>query len=70
MKSKRICAGMYEVKLGDRTVTINHFSPADGASFTGWVAAADWDRYLYTDPLDTKADAMRSAEHMLNDKNS
>lgn len=58
-KVKRICAGEYEVVSGDKVVSI---SKVDGE---GWIAAANWDRHLYTDYVPTKADAVNYAVDML-----
>ena len=55
---KRACAGCYEaVEAGNTvnplTVDIDYFSTASGATFTGWIARARWDRYLMSDPVGT-----------------
>lgn len=66
LQSRKICAGLYRVSLGNLEVSVTFFSRAkDGSTFTGWVAQSDWDRFLVTDPLQTKRDAMRNAFHML-----
>lgn len=62
-KSKKICAGMYEVTDGENTVMITQvYYPNDGKY---WVAAAQWDSSRFSDPLYTKHDAMKSAKYML-----
>ena len=57
-------SGQYKVcgtaAADGRTVTVTYFE-----HLRGWVAAADWDRYLYTDAVPTKRDAVREAHSML-----
>lgn len=60
MQTKRHCSGSYEVWSGDLAVTIQRRDDLDG-----WIAAAQWDRHLYTDPVPTKAAAVREAAAML-----
>ncbi len=59
-KTKRVCAGRYEVTDGENTVTLDRRD-----DLNGWIASANWDRYRYTDPLPTKAAAKFNALHML-----
>lgn len=63
-KTKRICAGYYEMtgsfKGRERIVTISYHE-----HLKGWIAAAQWDRCLYTDVLATKAQAVFNAELMI-----
>lgn len=59
-KTHRSCLGEYTRTDGERTVTITYH---DG--MRGWIAAADWDRHWYTDPLDTKREAVVNADYML-----
>ena len=68
LKSHRYCAGGYKVSLANdsgRVVDVQEFRRSEGASFTGWVARAEWSNSLYSDPCSTKRDAMRSAETFL-----
>lgn len=58
----RISAGLYEVRAGARAVEISKQEFSDGP---GWVARAQWDRYMYSDPLPTKRDAVAVALEML-----
>ncbi len=55
---KKICAGCYEYTLDDRRVMVEKFD-------FGWIARAQWTAHLYTDPLDTKKDAVENAKDML-----
>lgn len=63
-KTTRVAPGRYYVSDGTGNVTVTRMDhlPARGPQ---WVAAAEWDRYLYTDPLWTKADAVTEAHRML-----
>lgn len=62
-KVTRVCAGEYEVGNGVRTVRVTKVRYPDG---TYWIAAANWDRWLMTDPLYTKREAVFNARDMLN----
>ena len=69
IKVTRICPGEYEVRVpsvdsfGPKFVRVTRvYYPGDG---TYWIAAANWDRLLYSDPLPRKKDAVQSAEYML-----
>lgn len=59
-RTRRICAGLYTVTCGVRAVTIEY-----RADLKGWVAAANWDQWLYTDPVPTKNAAVYNAQIML-----
>ena len=62
-KTRRICAGAYERIASDgRFVDVYTIELYDGK---WWIAAADWDSRLYTDPLYTKSDAVAAADEML-----
>ena len=61
--TRRHSAGNYTVHALRRRVTITYF-----AHLRGWIAAAEWDRHLYTDPLPTKRDAMREAQAMITEE--
>ena len=64
MKSIKICAGEYEISINDLTVRVFKHE------FIGeWIAAAEWDSSLTTDPLPTKAHAVFNARLMLEDAN-
>lgn len=60
----RICAGEYERTDGENTVTISRIEYHDGP---GWIAAARWDRFRYTDPIATKREAVAAADYMLDE---
>jgi hypothetical protein len=66
LKIKRNAPGSYLVGMGgldperDNVVTVKYFP-----HLKGWVAAANWDRYLYSDAVRTYRDAKRSAEYQL-----
>jgi hypothetical protein len=62
MKTKRICSGAYKVVDGLNTVHVTRVEYPDGIY---WIAAANWDRDLLTDPLPTKREAIFNAQHML-----
>ena len=64
-KVTRNCPGSYNVAANGRTVVVNGYSRRDGATFDGWIAQAEWDRFYYTDPLPTKRDAVANAVEML-----
>lgn len=63
---KRVCPGCYTVeqKVDEAdyyTVTITRRD-----DLNGWIAAANWDRHLYTDPVPTLRKAEREAVAMIN----
>jgi hypothetical protein len=66
MKVKRLSAGSYVVGLDGidpqqhYTVSVKYFP-----HLKGWVAAATWDRHVYSDPAPTYRDAKRSAAYQL-----
>ena len=68
MKVKRLSAGDYEV-TGKNGLTVSVFSregeDAYGDKEVMWMAVADWCTDLYSDPLETKRDALISAAYML-----
>lgn len=49
-------------------VEVIQYTKEDGAVEPYWLARALWTNNLYTDPLPTKAAAMRQAEFMLDDR--
>lgn len=61
----RIAPGCYRVRAGDRIVAIDRFSRRECATFDGWIARAEWDNYLLTDPLPTYRAAKGEAIKML-----
>lgn len=62
---KKHCAGLYIVSDGEHTVTVTYFCPNDGASYYGWIASAEWSRYVYSDPIYTKRQAVECAKNMI-----
>jgi len=56
----RHCAGMYERTDGVRSVSVRFYEHV-----SGWIASAQWDGHLHTDPLPTKRDAVHNADHMI-----
>ena len=62
-RTKKICPGLYERTDGVRCVEITYYE-----NMKGWIAAAGWDQHLYTDPIDTKRDAILNADEMLKDR--
>lgn len=62
--SKKICAGSYEVSIkgDDRVVLVDKMVFWDGP---GWIASAQWIHDVYTDPLQTKREAMKQAKKIL-----
>lgn len=64
-------AGEYEVSRVGSTVkrrlrTVRITKVCDNGVY--WIAAANWDSYLYTEPLKTKRDAVYYAKIMLRDE--
>jgi len=60
VKTTREFAGMYNVTDGENFVQVEYMD-----HLGGWMAVAQWDRYLYTDILATKRDAVIEAKEML-----
>ncbi len=60
----RVGQGSYRVygpaAAGGRFVDVKYFD-----HLKGWIAAATWDRHLYSDPLPTKRAAVATAAGML-----
>lgn len=54
------CAGSYVRTDGSQKVSVQYFDHLDG-----WIAKAEWDRFLMTDPVPTKREAVLNADHML-----
>lgn len=53
-------AGDYTRTDGARSVNVRYFD-----HLRGWIAAAQWDRNLMTDPVDTMREAVKNADYML-----
>jgi hypothetical protein len=69
--SRRVCAGLYFVARDDQPdleVEVVFHSKKDGAYMDGWQAIATWNHNVYSDYLETKKLAIRSAENMINTK--
>ncbi len=68
MKAKRLCAGEYEYTVCNHTVIVSQIepNPAYGDTKPMWIAAAKWSNDIYTDPLETKREAVNAARQMLN----
>jgi hypothetical protein len=64
-RTKREGFGSYTVTACGLMVTISSFSRREGAAFDGWIARAEWDSFLYTDPLPTKRAAVVNAIAMI-----
>lgn len=62
IKVRRVCPGFYTVTKDDRQVVITARK-----DLKGWMAIAQWDRYLYTDIVPTYREAKVNAIHMLED---
>ena len=58
--TKRLAPGYYEVTNGKRTVEVYRREER-----RAWIARATWDRYLYTDLVDTKREAVEAARWMI-----
>ncbi len=63
---KRVCPGCYKVeqKVDDADYYTVSITRRD--DLNGWIAAAQWDRCLYTDPVSTLRKAQREAVAMIN----
>lgn len=59
---KRECAGFYKISLGEYSCNVEHFKWDNS---TGWLVIANWDRHLYSDPIDTYATAKITAFELL-----
>jgi hypothetical protein len=66
--AKRVHAGVYTYTLGGSTVRVEDREPnaAFGDTHRMWMAIATWDETRqFSDPLDTKAEAVEVAHEML-----
>jgi hypothetical protein len=60
-------AGYYEMCAGGVDPTRGYIVTITRRDdLKGWIAAARWDRFLYTDPVPTLRQAKRSATSMIN----
>ena len=60
VKITREFAGLYNVTDGTKTVQVEYMD-----HLKGWMAISQWDRYLYTDVIETKREAVLEAKDML-----
>lgn len=67
IKAKREHAGYYTYTLSGYTVRVEDRdpNPAFGDTHRMWMAIAEWTPDRYSDPLDTKREAVESAHAML-----
>ncbi len=67
MRVRRICSGEYEYSYRNRVVTVSRIPPneAYGDTKEMWIASALWSNTLYSDPLETKREAVAVARNML-----
>lgn len=56
-------AGSYVRTNGKHKVKVSYFD-----HLNAWIAAAEWDACLYTDPVATKREAIMNADYMLKSK--
>jgi hypothetical protein len=71
MKAKRVHAGCYTYTAGGYTVRVEDRdpNPAFGDTARMWMAIAEWDEhYTFSDPVETKREAVDIARAMLNRK--
>lgn len=61
----RVCPGMYEVVELGNTIRPRAVDVVYHEHLRGWVAQARWDRFLYTDVLRTKREAVLNAKVMI-----
>lgn len=60
----RLSEGNYEMRCNKNSrVNICYFP-----HLKGWIAAAMWDKYLYTDPMPTKKEAVIQAKIMIEER--
>lgn len=71
MKAKRVHAGCYLYTAGGYTVRVEDREPNPAFGDTGrmWMAIAVWDEHgSFSDPVETKREAVKIARNMLNHK--
>ena len=64
-RTRRHFAGSYTRTDGTNEVTVYS---ADFGYGTEWIAAADWDRHMHTDPVKSKWFAIQCADQMLTER--
>lgn len=64
---RRICPGLYELHqtIAGQSCIVSVYRRRD---LKGWIAAANWDKFTYTDPVPTKWQAVQNGEMMLLDR--
>ena len=62
----RLAPGEYAIEYGTFTVMISRYYWLD-RRYGQWVARADWDQHLYTDPMMTLRDARDAADAMIDE---
>jgi hypothetical protein len=66
LKIKRHSPGSYSIGLGGLDPQRHYITTVRRMDhLNGWIAAAAWDRFLYSDPVPTYRDAKQTAERML-----
>lgn len=60
---KRECPCLYTLSLNDKSCSITLLTWDSGES--GWIVESSWDRYLYSDPIETYKRAKEVALHLL-----
>ena len=66
MAIKRVCPGEYEIRVGDRVVSISRLDHLE-YEYGQWVVSAAWDGSLYSDPIVYLKDAKAVAFRMIED---
>lgn len=65
-KTTRICPGEYTVGHGEYVVSISRMDFYD-YKYGQWIARANWDQFLVTDPIIYLSDAKREAKKMVDE---
>lgn len=66
LKIKRYSAGSYELGAGGFDPSLHYIVTIQRRDdLNGWIAAARWDRFLYSDPLPTFREAKKCAADMI-----
>ncbi len=67
IKSNRLSAGNYEIACGGYIVSVRRVdaNKAYGDTHDMWISAALWNTGVYTDPVETKREAIHHAKRML-----
>jgi hypothetical protein len=68
--AKRVHAGVYTYTLGEDVVRVEDRepNPAFGDTKTMWMAIALWDDKTFSDPMDSKWQAVETAHHWLRER--